>query len=231
MMPQRDDPHGDVPIERAGAELGAARAAVVLVHGRGASAASMLSLARELDVPGVAFLAPQAAGHVWYPQSFLAPLARNQPGLDSGLRTLGRTVATAEDAGVATHRIVVLGFSQGACLGLEYAARRGRPLGGVLAWSGGLIGTGERAGVAPPEDKLFDYDGDLADTPVFLGCSDVDAHIPVARVHQSASVFEQLGADVTKRLYPGMGHTVNRDEIDFAHALLTRLANASEDAS
>lgn len=215
-------PHQDQPVRTAGAPLGEARAAAIFVHGRGASAESILTLAGEFDQPGVAYSAPQAAGHAWYPRSFLAPLADNEPGLSSGLRALGDVLAEIETAGLP-ERTLLLGFSQGACLALEFAARHARRYGGVVAFSGGLLGTAERPGADPPADKRFDYEGDLERTPVFLGCSDRDPHIPLARVETSAEVLAALGGDVTKRIYEGMGHTVNRDEVQFARGLLKQL--------
>lgn len=221
-------PHQNQPLVLGGAPLGEARVAVVLVHGRGDSADGILGLADALGVPGfgapgIAYLAPQAAGSTWYPNSFLAPLAANEPGLSSGLRAVGDALARAEAAGIPPERIVVAGFSQGACLASEFAARHGERLGGVVALSGGLIGTAEVAGAAPPDDKRFDYAGSLDGTPVFLGCSDVDAHIPLARVTRSAEVFRTLGGAVTERIYPGMGHTVVEDELAFFRALLAGL--------
>lgn len=216
-----EGPHQGQPVAEAGVSLGEAEAAAILVHGRGASARSILGLAREIDRPGVAYLAPQAAGHTWYPQSFLAPLTQNEPGLSSGLQVVGGVLARITDAGISPERTILLGFSQGACLVSEFAARHPRRYGGVVALSGGLIGTGERPGHAPPDDKRFEYDGSLEGTPAFFGCSDVDPHIPLRRVEQSAAVFDALKADVTKRIYEGMGHTVNTDEIDFVRGLLT----------
>lgn len=221
-------PHQGRPVVEAGAPLHAARAAVVLVHGRGASAEGMRPLADALDRDDVAYRAPQARGGAWYPYSFLAPLARNEPGLSSGLQAVGDVLRGLTDAGVPPERTVLLGFSQGACLALEYAARHARRYGGVVAFSGGLLGSGERDGV-PPDDKTFDYAGTLDGTPVFLGCSDVDPHIPKRRVETSAEVLRGLGADVTARLYPGMGHTVNDDELRFARALLDAVRGADED--
>jgi phospholipase/carboxylesterase len=183
----------------------------VLVHGRGATARSVLGLAEDLPAEGVAHLAPQAAGNTWYPNSFLAPVETNEPGRTSGLRAVADAVARATGAGLPTDHVVVLGFSQGACLASEFVARNPERYGGLAALSGGLIGPS----VAPA-----DYEGDLMGTPVFLGCSDADPHIPVERVHETARVFEALHADVTERLYEGLGHAVNRDEIDHVSAML-----------
>lgn len=219
-------PHQGQPVAAAGAPLERANAAMILVHGRGATAESILSLSDEFDQPEIAYLAPQAAGNTWYPYSFLAPIEGNEPGITSGIRAIEDVRRRIEAAGIPAERTVVLGFSQGACLGLEYAARNARRYGGLVALSGGLIGTGERPNAAPPEDKLFEYDGSLDGAPIFIGCSDVDAHIPVLRVHQSAEVLERLGGEVTVRIYEGMGHTVNEDEVSFVRTLLAGLAGS-----
>ncbi|MGH2559265.1 MAG: alpha/beta hydrolase [Thermomicrobiales bacterium] len=212
-------PHQGQPVLAAGAPLEEARAAMILVHGRGASAASILGLTQELDQEGFAYLAPQANGNTWYPYPFLEPLARNEPHLSSALAVIEGLVTRVNDAGMSSERIVLLGFSQGACLAIEFAARHARRWGGVAGLSGGLIGSGERAGFAPPEDKIFEYTGSLAGTPVFLGCSDVDPHIPLRRVQQSTEALRALGGDVTERIYPGMGHTINADEVQFVREL------------
>jgi predicted esterase len=202
-------------LHTAGVSLDEASAAVLMLHGRGASATSILALANELgDPPGFAYVAPQAAGHTWYPHSFLAPIEANEPWLSSALATVDAVMQRLAEAGLSSDRVVLLGFSQGACLALEYAARHARKYGGLIAFSGGLIG---------PEGTPRDYDGSLNGTPVFLGCSDTDAHIPLARVHESAEVLERLGGEVTKRIYPGMEHTINRDEIDAARDMLEAL--------
>lgn len=208
------DPHRNAPVHTAGAPLEEAPAAMILIHGRGASAASILGLARDLAVPEVAYLAPQAAGHTWYPYSFMAPMEQNEPGLSSALNRLGTLIDRVEAAGPPRSQIALLGFSQGACLVTAFAARHPQRYGGVFGLSGGLIG---------PEGTAFDYDGAMDKTPVFLGCSDRDPHIPLARVRETAAVFERLGADVTERIYEGMGHTVNRDEIAFVRDRLTAL--------
>jgi len=210
--------HRGQPVLAAGRPLADAGAAMVLVHGRGGSAEDILGFAADLDRPELAYLAPQAAGHSWYPYSFLAPLEQNEPGLSSALDQLGALVAHLEHAGIPAERIVLLGFSQGACLSLEFAARNARRYGGVVALSGGLIG---------PPGTPRDYPGGLNGTPVFLGCSDRDPHIPKDRVDESAKVFERMGAAVTERIYPGMGHTVNEDELDFVRGLLAPLVTAA----
>ena len=212
MTPPTDGPHQEQPLLEAGTSLETARAALVLVHGRGASARSILGMGREVHQEGLALLAPQAAESVWYPESFLAPIAANEPGRTSGLRAIETALERARDAGIPPERTVLGGFSQGACLVSEYVATRPERYGGLAALSGGLLGE-----TVDPEN----YDGDLAGTPVFLGCSDVDPHIPAERVHETAAVFEALGGDVDTRLYEGMGHTVNREELAALGELVT----------
>ncbi|MCG3211532.1 MAG: hypothetical protein FOGNACKC_05178 [Anaerolineae bacterium] len=206
--------HQSQPIIVAGLPLAEAPAAMVMIHGRGATAESILELAPEFDQPGFAYLAPQAAGNTWYPQRFIAPLASNEPYLSAALAKVGETLRQAAAGGIPPEQTILLGFSQGACLALEFAARNARRYGGVVALSGGLIG---------PDGTPRDYPGSLAGTPVFIGCSDVDFHIPVERVHHSAEVMAGLGGSVTQRIYPGMGHTVNQDEIDFVKELMAQL--------
>lgn len=207
--------HQGQPVLAAGEALTTARAALLMVHGRGASAEDILSFASVLAQPGAAYIAPQAAGHAWYPNSFLAPIASNEPFLASALATLDGLVARIIEAGVPAERLMLLGFSQGACLTLEYVARHARRYGAVIGWSGGLIG---------PDGAERDYPGRLDGAPVFLGCSDRDPHVPQARVELTAETLRGLGADVTMRIYPGMGHTVNDDEIAFTRQLLAALA-------
>ena len=210
-----DDPHGAQPILAAGRPLAEAAAAMVLVHGRGASAESILGLAGELARPDFAFLAPQAAGATWYPYSFLAPLERNEPYLGSALRRVGAAVERAARAGVPAERLLLLGFSQGACLTLEYAVRHPRRYAGVVALTGGLIG---------PDGTPRQDAGSLDGTPVFLGSADPDPHVPRARVEESARVLERMGASVLTRIYPGMGHTVNEDELERVRAMMAAAA-------
>lgn len=207
----RRDPHAGAQVARAGAPLAKARGAVVMVHGRGATAESILSLAAELRVPGLAFLAPQAAGNAWYPLSFLAPRDRNEPYLTSALSAVDRAVAEVDAAGIPPGQTFLLGFSQGACLASEWTVRNARRYGGLFALSGGLIGD---------HLTLDGYTGRFEGMPAFFGCSDIDAHIPASRVEESARVFESMGADVDLRLYPGMGHTVNADEIGAVAGIL-----------
>jgi predicted esterase len=204
------DPHADQPVLRHGPSFSDARLVAILVHGRGASAEDILALAGDLSVPDVAYLAPQAAGHTWYPLSFLAPIEQNEPGISSGLRVLKRLVDEAGAHGISSDRVALLGFSQGACLSLEFAARHARRYAAVAGLSGGLIG---------PPGTPRTYDGSLAGTPVFLGCSDIDPHIPLERVRESSRVLGSMGAEVDERIYPRMGHTINRDELDAVRAL------------
>jgi predicted esterase len=205
------DPHAAQPVLRYGVEPAKARLAVICVHGRGASAGDILGVAAALGTTDVAYLAPQAAGHSWYPYSFLAPMADNQPGLDSALGVLTRLVDGLETEHVGADRIAMLGFSQGACLTLEFAARHARRYRAIIGFSGALIG--------PPGTPRH-YAGSFQATHVFLGCSDVDPHIPLERVHETADVFRRLGASVDERIYPRMGHLVNDDELEAARALL-----------
>lgn len=198
----------------AGAPPASAAGAVILLHGRGAGPEDMLGLAEALGRPDLAFVAPQAPGRTWYPYSFLAPLADNEPALTQALARVDAAVAGLGSKGFAPERIALIGFSQGACLALEYAARHARRYGGVAALSGGLIG---------PEGTPRDYAGTLAGTPVFIGCGDRDGHIPLWRVQESTGVLQALGAEVTERIYPGMGHSVNEDEIQRVQAILAGL--------
>ena len=210
-MQPTQDPHASQPVLRRGPVAMQARVAVILVHGRGDSASGILGLADEFDLPDVAWLAPQAAGHSWYPYSFLAPIPQNEPGLSSGLGVIGGLLETLDAEAIPSDRVVLMGFSQGACLAQEFAARNPRRYHAVVGLSGGLIG---------PAGTPRDYAGTLAGTPVFLGCSDIDPHIPVERVHESAEVFARMGAIVDERIYPRMGHTINADEIEAVDALL-----------
>lgn len=213
------DPHKDQPIAICGAPLPEAPGAVILVHGRGGSVDDMRALMGQLDRPQFACFAPAAAGRSWYPYSFLEPLERNGAYLDSALRLLKKALGKATAGGVPLERVVLLGFSQGACSVLEFAARNARRYGGIVGLSGGLIG---------PERTPRDYAGTFAGTPAFLGCSDLDPHVPKRRVDQTEAVLQRLGAQVTKRIYPRMGHTINDEEIEVVRAMLDGvLAGAS----
>ena len=204
-------PHQGQPVRHAGESFARARAAMVMVHGRGGTADDILMVTGELAVPGFAYLAPQAAGNTWYPYSFLSPIAQNEPGISSGLAAIGDVLETIERAGIPAERVMLLGFSQGGCLSLEFSARAARRYGGIAGLSGGLIG---------PEGTPRDYSGSLAGTPVFLGCSDVDPHIPAPRVVETATVLRRLGGEMAMRLYPGMGHTINEDELEAVRGMM-----------
>jgi len=184
---------------------------IILVHGRGASADDILGLAQELRYEDLAYLAPQAAGRTWYPYSFLAPIDQNEPGISSGLGVLSRIVTSLHDQGIHSKRIGLLGFSQGACLTLEFAARHVDRYAGIFALSGGLIG---------PPGTPRNYRGSFAGTPVFIGCSDIDPHIPLERVRESGEVFRRMNATVDERIYPRLGHTVVSDEIQAIQEVL-----------
>ena len=208
-------PHQGQPIRTAGEALASARSVVLMLHGRGASAEDILLLAGELHQPGFAYLAPQAAENTWYPNRFLVPLADNEPWLSSALAFVGDVFAQIINADIPAERVILLGFSQGACLTLEFAARNARRYGGVVGLSGALIG---------PDDTPRDYKGSLEHTPIFLGCSDVDVHVPKERVQHAAGILRNLGGIVTERLYPNMGHSVNQDEIMFVRGMQQLLA-------
>lgn len=207
-------PHQDQPVVRAGAPLASARGAMILTHGRGATAESILSLAEVLGATDLALFAPQASGNTWYPNSFLSEIKKNEPDITSGILVLSDLVAEIEQGGISADRIALLGFSQGACLTLEFGARNARRYGAVVGYSGGLIG---------PDDTPREYAGNLAGTPVFLGCSDIDGHVPLARVRHTTEVLTRLGATVDERIYPGMGHTINDDEVHAVRNMLTSL--------
>lgn len=204
-------PHAGRPVLTVGAPLPEAAGALVLVHGRGGSAEDMLGLAEHLDAARCAVFAPSAAGSTWYPYSFMSPVERNQPHLDSALALLDGVVETVRQGGVPLERLMMVGFSQGGCLAVHYCHTRPARYGGAAALSGGLIG--------PPDTDFGDH-GSLDGTPVFLGCSDQDPHIPETRVHETAAALRAQDARVDTRIYPGMGHTVNRDELDALQTLI-----------
>jgi phospholipase/carboxylesterase/glyoxalase family protein len=210
-MAEPQNPHAGQPVLHRGASLDDARLVAILIHGRGASAEDILSLAAEFDVHDVAYLAPQAANRTWYPYSFLSPIAQNEPYLTSALGVVASLVTTVVGKGIPAERVALLGFSQGACLTLEFSARNPRRYAAIVGLSGGLIG---------PPDTPRQYPGSLDGTPVFLGCSDVDAHIPVERVRETTAVLRTMKATVDERIYRGMGHTVNSDEVSAVTALL-----------
>ena len=187
---------------------------MILVHGRNALPANILSFVPAFARPDITYLAPAAAGGTWYPLSFMADREKNEPGISSGLWVLEQLVQHVVRAGVRRDRIVLLGFSQGACLTAQFAASHADRYGGVVLYSGGLIG---------PPGTTWTYPGSFGGTPVFLGCSDVDAHVPKTRVDESAAVFQRMGATVTEQIYPGMGHLVNEEEIAFTRTLLDEI--------
>lgn len=207
-MESAQDPLANAPLLYGGADLATAQAAVVLIHGRGATAADILQIADWIGLSGVAYIAPQAVDRTWYPLSFLMPLADNEPWLSSALRCVERTV---QGTGMSLDRVAILGFSQGACLTLEYAVRNPRRYGALMALSGGVIG---------PPGTVWNSEGSLEGTPTFIGCSDVDPHIPVERVRDSGRVLGALGAKVEEHIYKGMGHTINDEEVDACRKLI-----------
>jgi predicted esterase len=216
-----DDPHAGQAVVQAGRRLGEGRAVVILVHGRNATPQNILELAGPLAHPALTWLAPAAAGSTWYPLSFLADRSRNEPFLSSALRRLDTLVDEVVAAGIPRTRLVLIGFSQGACLATEFVATRPARYGGLVAFSGGLIG---------PPGSRWDAAGSLDGTPAFLGCSDVDAHVPKDRVEESAQVLTRMGAEVTLRIYPGMGHVVSDDELTHARRIVAAVADGPKDA-
>jgi len=198
---------------QAGAPLSRAKGAMIMLHGRGASGEDMLRFAEVLAQPDFAILALQAEGRSWYPYSFLAPIERNEPYLSSSMLMLDGLLARLTSAGLAVEQIILLGFSQGACLALEYAAGHARRYGGIVGLSGGLIG---------PDGTPRHYSGHFYGTSVFLGCSDIDPHIPLARVHETDRVLTTLGAVVMTKIYPGMGHSINDDEVAHIRGMLSK---------
>lgn len=211
------DPHDGQAVLEAGRPLGEAPVAVIMVHGRNAGPANILDLVPRLARPDVTYLAPAAASRSWYPHSFMADLAGNEPWLSSALRVLEVLVGRVETAGVPRARTVLLGFSQGACLVTEFAVRHASRFGGVVVYSGGAIG---------PPGTRWDESGRFEGTPMFFGCSDRDSHVPESRVVESADLCARMDAAVTRRIYPGMGHLVNDDEIAWAQGLLDDLSAA-----
>lgn len=195
----------------AGKKIGEASKVLIMVHGRGANAEDILTIADHLDVKDFALLAPQATNHTWYPYSFMSPPAENEPWLSAALTVLKEVTDDIESKGISRDNIYFLGFSQGACLALEFVARHAARYGGVIALTGGLIG-----------DKVYaeNYKGDFAGTPVFIGTSDPDLHVPVERVNASAALLEKMNASVVKKIYKNMGHTISQDEISTVNELI-----------
>lgn len=206
-----NDPHRNGRVLHSGAPLEKAVGAVILLHGRGGSAEDILSLAGEFDLPQLAYLAPEASGNSWYPFSFLAPIEKNEPWLTSALRKVRTTIQSVGEAGIPTVKLVLCGFSQGACLATEYVARNATRYGGLICFTGGLIG---------PPDANLSHAGDLAGTPVFFGSGDPDTHVPWERVQKSAEILEGMGASVMEKRYVGRSHTISREEIGFARRLI-----------
>ncbi|HEV8356727.1 MAG TPA: hypothetical protein VGQ17_08195 [Gemmatimonadales bacterium] len=213
--PSAGDPHAGQPVEIIGAGVEASRAVMIMLHGRNAEPRNILELVPAIHRPEFTYLAPAAAGRTWYPQSFLSETAQNEPGLSSGLRSIDRLVREVVRLGVPRRRIILLGFSQGGCLTAEYAVRHAVRYGGVVVLSGGLIG---------PPGTSWNWHGAFENTPIFLGCSDADSHVPKERVDQSAEVFRGMGAAVTERIYPAMGHQVNDDELAFTREMMEKVA-------
>ena len=215
------DPHANGPVLQTGSPIQDASLAVVLLHGRGGSAEDILGLASAFDLKDVAYFAPQAAGHSWYPLSFMAPREANEPNLSSALAKVSRIVEGIEQAGIRRNRIVIAGFSQGACLATEFVATHAAQYGGLIAFTGGLIG--------PPGSVKRNgrYSGhELDGMPTLLSSGDPDPHVPWERVEESASILGAMGASVTLRRYPGRPHTVTAEELDDARRLLDEARNA-----
>jgi len=209
-----EGPHQKSKTVYAGADIKNAKGAMVMIHGRGATAESIITLADELGADDLHLVAPQASQFQWYPNSFLAPTERNEPGLSSGLQAIHDIVTELVEAGIPREKIILLGFSQGACLASEFVARHPAKYGGLAALSGGVIGD---------EVSAENYTGSLDGTPAFLGCSNIDAHIPKERVDETEEILSSLGAKVTKKIYQGMGHTVNEDEIGEVSKIIQRV--------
>lgn len=198
-------------IINSGVPVKQARKALIMLHGRGANAQDILGLASHLNVKDYALLAPQAEGNTWYPYSFIAPVANNEPYLSQSLKAVDDTVAYAINNGIAKENIYLLGFSQGACLASEYLARNAGRYGGLVVFTGGLIGE---------QIDRSNYKGHFDGTPVFIGTSDPDFHVPVERVYATANILKEMGASVTEKVYANMGHTINQDELTNANNLV-----------
>ena len=211
-------PHAGQPVVEAGAPLGQGNATAIMIHGRGAGPENILDLVPALARPRVTYLAPTAANRTWYPNRFMTDLVGNEPALSSALAVIAALVARVEQTGIPRSRIVLLGFSQGACLTAEFAVRHPARYAGIILFTGGLIG---------PAGTVWNDTGDFASTPIFLGSGDPDSHVPVARVSETAGHFERMGARVTTRVYPGRGHFVSDAEVDAARALLDEAAQAA----
>ena len=208
------EPHAGQPIEITGRPLGKGRAVMIMIHGRDAAPVNILQLVDSLSHPEFTYIAPAAANNTWYPYSFMADREQNEPGISSGLAVIDAVVTDVINSGIPKDHIILLGFSQGACLIAEYAVEHADRFGGVIVFSGSLIG---------PPGTTWSYGGSFDGTPIFMGSSDVDSHVPLERVEEGAAVFESMGAVVTKRIYPGMGHQINDDEIAFTQDLMRNL--------
>ena len=210
-------PHLTQLVYSAGAKLDEASAALILLHGRGATADDILSLSAYLNFPQLAYLAPQAEGHSWYPNRFIVPVEQNEPYLSAGLSKIDGIVKEVESHRIPIEKIFIGGFSQGACLASEYVIRNPRRYGGLLVFSGGYIG---------PLGMQRQWNGNLGGMPVFLGCSDRDSHIPLQRVKETSTLLEAMGARVTEKIYPNIGHTIIEDEIEQAHQIISESLQA-----
>lgn len=198
-------------IKTSGKSLNEAEKVLIMIHGRGGSAQDILSLSQHLNVEDYALLAPQATNGSWYPLSFIAPVEQNEPWLSSAIEIVGETVKTALDAGVKAENIYFFGFSQGACLTLEFITRNAQKFGGAVAIIGGVIGH---------KINRENYKGDFAQTPIFLGTSNPDLHVPVERVYATANILREMNADVTEKVYANFGHSINQEEIELANSIV-----------
>ena len=198
-------------IKTLGKPLEQAEKVLIMIHGRGGSAQDIVSLSQHLNVEDYALLAPQATNGSWYPFSFIAPVEQNEPWLSSAIETVGKTVKTALDAGIKAENIYFFGFSQGACLSLEFLARNAQKFGGAVAIIGGVIGH---------KINRENYRGDFAQTPIFLGTSNPDFHVPVERVYATANILKEMNADVTEKVYANFGHSINEEEIELANSIV-----------
>lgn len=206
-----DHPHENQKIIFEGADINSAKSAMILIHGRGATAESILTLTNEFSSDNYIYAAPQANGNTWYPYSFLSPEEENEPALSSGLKVIDLLVQKLNDSSLPSNEIIILGFSQGACLALEYSTRNAKKYKGIVGLSGGLIGE---------KINTNKYSGSFEKCPIFLGCSNIDPHIPEERVNETEKVMEKFGAAVTKRIYKNMGHSINEDEINFIRSIM-----------
>ncbi|MBL8091879.1 MAG: dienelactone hydrolase family protein [Anaerolineales bacterium] len=206
-------PHENQPVYSAGKKLDETTAAMILIHGRGANAEDILSLSAHLTHPGLVYLAPQAEAYTWYPNRFIFPVEKNEPHLSSALGVIDKIIKHVEENNIPSEKIFIGGFSQGACLASEYVIRNPKKYGGLFVFSGGYIGA---------LNQNREPQGDLQNTPVFIGCSDIDPHIPLQRVQETTKLLQAMNADVTERIYPNMGHTINEEEIELAREIMQK---------